>query len=444
MSDVPPNGLTATDALEKIREGWVSSVELTQACLERIKQTDDQVHAWVQVDHEMALAQAEEMDAIRRAGKPLGTLHGIPVALKDIIDTIDYPTEYGTKACAGRQPDADAQIVNHLREAGAVILGKTATAELAYVSPPKTRNPHNPEHSPGGSSSGSAAAVAAYHVPLSIGTQTGGSVIRPASYCGTFGFKPTSGVIPRTGILQTSNTLDQPGVFGRSLQDVALLCDALAGYDPTDAASYPRPRPKLSKGLLADVPVEPDFAWIDLPFNDRLSSDCRDGMEEIVSSLDGRVERIQAPDFFAGLLETQQKIHEYELCHHLEDLLNKNWENISEKLKANVERGRSITQAEYDDAKALRGQVIEFFGEFFMDFDAIITPAATGEAPRYDEGHTGDPAFCQVWTLAGLPCLSLPLLVGENNLPIGVQLVGGHEEDDRLFRTASWLLTELG
>ncbi|MEM7215192.1 MAG: amidase [Pseudomonadota bacterium] len=443
MSEVPPNGLTATEALEKIRSGWITSVELVQACLDRIDQTEGQIHAWAHLNRKLALSQAAEMDEIRRTGKPLGALHGIPVGLKDIIDTSDYPTECGSSVMAGRQPKSNATLVDRLRQAGAVVLGKTATAEFAYVTPPETRNPHNPDHSPGGSSSGSAAAVAAYHVPLSIGTQTGGSVIRPASYCGTFGFKPTAGVISRTGLLQTSKTLDQPGVFARSLEDVALLTDAIASYDPQDSASYPRPRPAMLAGTSAEVPVEPDLAWLSLPFADRLNEDSIEAMDEIVSALGSQVERIDAPDYFADLLDTQEIIHVYELCQHLEAVFGNGWDKISDGLKTKVEYGRGISKERYEHALGIREQVISFFSQFFMDYDAIITPSATGEAPRFDEGFTGDPAFCQVWTLAGLPCLNLPLMVGAGNLPIGVQLVGGLEEDDRLLRTANWMLTNL-
>ncbi|MEM9279368.1 MAG: amidase [Pseudomonadota bacterium] len=444
MSEVPPNGLTATEALQKISEGWLSSVELVTACLDRIEETESQLHAWAHLDRDHALEQAAEMDVIRQSGKPMGALHGIPVGVKDIVDTTDFPTGYGSSIYDARRPEADATIVNRLREAGAVILGKTETAEFAFVTPPETRNPHNPQYSPGGSSSGSAAAVAGYHVPVSIGTQTGGSVIRPASYCGTFGFKPTSGVISRNGLLQTSKTLDQPGVFGRSLEDAALLADVIASYDPADSDSYPRPRPQMLSGLKSELPVEPDLVWLDLPFSDRLTEDTKEGMDEIIQSLGARVERIEAPDFFGGLLETQQIIHEYEICQHLAETFETRWDEISDPLKAKVEDGRKISPDEYQHELGVRDQVIGFFSDFFMDFDAILTPSATGEPPKFEENYTGDPAFCQVWTLAGLPCLNLPLLVSDNNMPIGVQLVSGREEDDRLFRTANWLLTELG
>lgn len=442
MSNLPPNGLTATDALKKIHDGWLTSVELVTACLGRINETDDQIKAWAHIDHEHVLAQAKAADHIRQNGKPLGALHGIPVALKDIIDTKDFPTERGTPIHAGRSTQHDARIVEQLREAGAVILGKTVTTEFAFVHAGETRNPHNPDYSPGGSSSGSVAAVAGFHVPLAIGTQTNGSVIRPASYCGTYGFKPSKGIIPRTGVLQTSNNLDQVGVFGRSLEDVALLADVISGYDQSDEKSYARPRPQMLKGAETEPPVSPELVWFDLPFADRLSEDAAEGLEEVVSALGGRVEKIQAPDNFMGLVETQRIIHEYEICQHLADDFNNNWDQISSTLQPIVERGQQIGKNEYEHAIGVMGEFESFFDDFFKDYDAIITPAATGEAPKFGNG-TGDPIFSTLWTLGGLPCLNLPLLVGSNGLPIGVQLVGAREEDDRLLRTANWMLTQL-
>ena len=442
MTDLPPHGFSAIEAAQKIREGWLTSVELVQSCLDRIEQTEGQLKAWAHLDKEYALAQAKEMDNNRFRGRPMGSLHGIPVGLKDIIDTKDLPTERGTAIFKGRQPDADATIVNRLREEGAVILGKTVTTELAFMHAADTSNPHNPEHTPGGSSSGSTAAVAGYHVPLAIGTQTNGSVIRPASFCGTYGFKPSRGVISRSGLLQTSNSLDQVGVFGRTLEDVALLSDAIGCYDPQDEKSYTRHRPHMLEGARREVEIEPEFAWFDLPFADRLSQDSKDGFEEVVSALGARVTKIEAPENFTGLVDTQRIIHEYEICMHQADIFDNHWDGVSETLKPIIERGRKISKDEYEYALDVMRQTESFLGEFFLDYDAIITPSSTGEAPLLSAG-TGDPIFCTLWTLAGVPCVNLPMMVGSNGLPIGVQLVAGYEEDDRLLRTANWLLTEL-
>lgn len=437
-----PNSLSATEAVRKIREGRLTSVDLVKACLKRISETEDQLHAWAHLDAEHALAQAAQLDDIRRNGRPLGALHGVPVGLKDIIDTRDLPTERGTRIFAGRQPDKDAAIVEKLREAGAVILGKTVSTELAFMHPSETRNPHNPAHSPGGSSSGSAAAVAAFHVPLAIGTQTNGSVIRPAAFCGTYGFKPTRGVISRRGLLETSRSLDQIGVFARTLEDTALLSDAISGYDAADPLCYPRPRPNMAKGCATKAPVEPNFVWIDLPYHDRLADDARDGLAEVMSALDGHVERVEGSKNLADLVGVQQIIHEYEIVHHLDQLFTRHWDQLSASLQPTVIRGRKISQDQYEDAIAVMHSANAFFGQFFHDYDAIIAPSAAGEAPKFADG-TGDPVFCSVWTTAGLPALNLPLLVGAAGLPVGVQLIGAAEEDDRLFRTANWMLEKL-
>ena len=437
-----PASLTAQQAASQIRQGLLSSVDLVKACLARIEQTDASIGAWSHLDPEQALDQAAELDRIRRSGFAIGALHGVPVGLKDIVDTADMPTERGTPIFAGRQPDADAAIVERLREAGAVIMGKTVTTALAFLNPSHTRNPHNPDRTPGGSSSGSAAAVAAHHVPLTIGTQTNGSVIRPASFCGVYGFKPTRGVISRRGILQTSVSLDQVGVFARSLEDAALLTDVISGYDQTDPASFPRPRPAMAQGAAETAPVDPDFAFFDMPFHDRLANDAREGLEAVIETLGERASRLQPADTMAGLVSVQATIHEYEICMHLAESFDAHWDQVSPLLQTVVERGRQISKAQYEDALAVKASAEKFFADFFVEFDAIIAPSAAGEALLLDQG-TGDPIFCTLWTLAGLPTITLPLLVGDNDLPIGVQLIGPAEKDDRLLRTAGWLQTRL-
>ena len=439
---IAPYTLTATEAVQAIASGHLSSVDLVKSCLAQIADTDASIKAWAYLDPESALAQAAECDRIRKAGLGTGPLHGLPVGLKDVIDTRDMPTQRGTDIFKDRQPDKDARLVERLRESGAVIMGKTVTTELAFVHANDTRNPHNPEHSPGGSSSGSAAAVAACHVPLAVGTQTNGSVIRPASFCGTFGFKPTRGVISRAGVLKTSDSLDQVGCFGRSLEDVALLTDALAGYDQADSCSFARPRPQMRAGAQAEAPVAPDLVWFNLPFNDRLSPDAHEGMEAVLDVLGPRITRMAAADTLANLVAVQARIHEYEICQHQAAVFDANFEDLSRELQLIVARGRKISEAEYTDALAVKASAQTFFDELFVEFDAIIAPCAAGEAPKFGSG-TGDPIFCTLWTLAGLPCVSLPLLVGDNNLPIGVQLIGPIEKDDRLLRTARWLQLHL-
>ncbi|MEP4033579.1 amidase [Roseibium polysiphoniae] len=437
-----PIQLTASEAARKIREGLLTATDLVKACLARIEATDGQLKAWAHLDPEQALAQASELDTIRQAGRPLGSLHGVPVGLKDIIDSKGLPAERGSPIFVGRVPDEDAAVAERLRDAGAVILGKTKTTEVAFVHPTDTVNPHNVKHTPGGSSSGSAAAVAAYQIPLALGTQTNGSVIRPASFCGVYGFKPTRGVISREGVLQTSISLDQIGVFARSAEDTALITDVLKGYDQRDPKSYPRPRPAMIEGYHAEPPAEPALAWIDLPFADRMSADAVAGFEELRGELGARVEMVPAPPAFAGLVETQRILHEYEICQHLQETFEAHWDQISDTLKPVIDRGRKITHTAYEDALAQMQASEDFFHAFFMDYDVILTPAASGEAPVLGP-TTGDPIFCTLWTLAGLPSLSMPLMVGETGLPIGAQIVGAQEEDGRLLRTARWLIDRL-
>jgi Asp-tRNA(Asn)/Glu-tRNA(Gln) amidotransferase A subunit family amidase len=242
--------------------------------------------------------------------------------------------------------------------------------------------------------------------------------------------------------LQTSVSLDQVGCFGRTLADVALLTDAIGSYDQHDPTSFARPRPNMSAGAAADVPVTPDLAWFNLPFNDRLSDDAREGLEAVLDILGPQVTRMDPADTLSNLVAVQARIHEYEIAQHQAEVFDQYWDQISETLKPIISRARQITKAEYEDAIEVKASAEAFFADFFVEFDAIVAPSAAGEAPRFGEG-TGDPIFCTLWTLAGLPCVSLPLLVGETGLPIGVQLIGPIEKDDRLLRTARWLQSQL-
>ena len=433
---------TVRECVRLVHKGEATSEQVVTACLDAIDATEPDIGAWVSIDREQALSQARMLDESRRRGRPLGALHGIPVGIKDNFDTADFPTERGSGIYAGRQPDADCCVVEKLREAGAVILGKTVCTEFAWMHPAATRNPHNAAHSPGGSSSGSAAAVAAGQVPLAVGSQTNGSVLRPASYCGIYGFKPSTGIISRRGVFETSATLDQVGVFARDPGDTALLADVLGGYDATDAMSYLAPRPNMLPGYLADVPIEPNFVWIDLPYADRYSDAARLGCEELLQRLGGQVERIPAPASFSGLLECHKIIYDYEIVRSLESEYADHRELISATARDALEAARSRTREDYDAALAMREAAQAWFVQFFYDYDAIVTPSALGEAPPLADG-TGDPVCSTIWTLCGLPCLSVPLLAGDGDLPIGVQLVAGHNEDDRLFRSTHWLLEHL-
>ncbi|MYB34885.1 MAG: amidase [Gammaproteobacteria bacterium] len=440
--DANRSGLSVCQYLELMDQGTIDSKSLVQSYLKIIDESDDRIKAWATVDHDFALDQAKNRDSLRKRGMPTGSLHGIPIGVKDIIDTSDLPTQLGSEFFEGRQPQNDAAVIERLKEAGAVIMGKTRTTELAYMHPSVTRNPWNTDYSPGGSSSGSAAAVAMGQVPLALGSQTHGSVIRPASYCGVYGFKPSRGMISRRGVLQTSYHLDQMGACATSLEDIALLTDSLASYDASDPMCPLRPRPDCRKGLKSEVPIEPSLAWFDLPYASRYSKELVEGCEELIIETGAHIERIEAPLSFSGLIESHRIIYGYELYRSLLDLGILESSVASDTIRESTKLMGPITENQYHDALEAMHAAEDWFVRFFHDYDAVLTPSAPDIAPRFGEG-TGDPCCSTIWTLAGLPCLSMPLLVGRDDMPIGIQLVGAREQDDRLFRTARWLLEYL-
>jgi Asp-tRNA(Asn)/Glu-tRNA(Gln) amidotransferase A subunit family amidase len=431
--------LGAVEAARRIREGMLTSEELVQACLERIREVEPTVKAWTFLDESHALAQARMADDQRRTGQPVGALHGVPVGIKDIIDTADMPTENGTVLHKGRAPRHDAAVVRMLRAAGAVILGKTVTTECAYFSPGKTRNPWNPEHTPGGSSSGSAAATAASMVPLALGSQTNGSVIRPAAFCGVYGFKPTHGLIPRTGVLALSRTLDHIGAFARSIDDLALVAEELVGYDEGDPDTRPRARIPFRELAAEEPPIAPMIGFLKTPHWDKVSPEAQEAFAELVQALGGQVEEIDLGPSAADAWDWHKTIMEAEMAANLDREWRTGRDKLSEQLRSLIERGHKVSAVDYQHA--LRGLVRagESFDELFMErYDALLTPAALGSAPK-GLASTGDPVFCTLWTLCGLPAVSLPLLQDSGGLPIGVQLVGRRNFDARLLRTARWL-----
>ncbi len=430
--------LTANEALAAIREGRLSSEELVSGCLARIRADEPRVQAWAFLDEEHALRQARARDADRKAGHTVGPLHGIPVGVKDIIDTGDMPTEDGTVLHAGRRPEYDAQVVTRLREAGAVILGKTVTTELATYAPGRTRNPHDPERTPGGSSSGSAAAVAAQMVPLAVGTQTNGSVIRPAAYCGVYGFKPTFGRISRDGILRQSRPLDQVGVMARSVEDLALLAECLMGFDEHDPDTRAGVRPRLLEVAASEAPVPPRFAFAKTPNWSDADGQTREAFEELAASLGERCEPFTVPAALGEAWQWHRTVMESDLARSFRHDYERGRGQLSESLRGQIERGRLVTAVDYNDAVERIDAVATAFDELFVRYDAILTAATAGTAPRGLDS-TGSPAFCTLWTFAGMPAVTLPLMRGEDGMPMGVQLVGVKGDDARLLRTARWL-----
>ena len=431
--------LSATDAARAIAEGAVSSEQLVEACLARVHAAEPEVQAWQFLDPEHALAQARARDLDRKEGRAIGALHGVPVGIKDVIDTMDMPTEDGTVLHAGRNPDRDAGVVAMLRAAGAVILGKTVTTECAYFHPGKTRNPHNPAHTPGGSSSGSAAAVAAGMVPLALGTQTNGSVIRPAAFCGVYGFKPTHGLIPRHGILKLSRTLDHVGLFARTLQDIALLAEQLVGHDERDPDTRPRARIPFVRTAAEEPPLAPQIAFVKTPVWDRAAAETRDALAELVAALGAQCVEYELPESLRDAWDWQRTIMDAEMAANFDLEWERGRERLSEPLRGLLARGREVKAIDYQKACARLPALHEGFAELFSRYDAVLTPAAPGAAPAGLQA-TGDPAFCTLWTLCGMPALNLPLMRGENGLPLGAQLVGARHGDARLLRTARWIV----
>jgi Asp-tRNA(Asn)/Glu-tRNA(Gln) amidotransferase A subunit family amidase len=431
--------LSAAEAARRIRAGLLTSEELVEACLERIRATEPVVQAWTFLDEAHALAQARAADERKRSGQEIGPLHGVPVGLKDIIDTADMPTENGTVLHQGRAPREDAVVVSMLRAAGAIILGKTVTTECAYFAPGKTRNPCNPEHTPGGSSSGSAAAVSASMVPLAVGSQTNGSVIRPAAFCGVYGFKPTHGLIPRTGILKLSRALDHVGIFARSLDDVALLAEQLTGYDPGDPDTRPRARIPFGRISAEAPPIEPMLAFIKTPYWNRMTTEAREAFAELAAALGERVEEVELFPSASEAWGWHKTIMEADMSASFQPEWERGRDKLSPQLRELMERGREVRLVDYQRALDRVPAIVESFDELFMErYDAVLTPAAPGSAPK-GLGSTGDPVFCSLWTMCGMPAVTLPLIQDAAGLPIGVQLVGRRNFDARLLRTARWL-----
>lgn len=430
--------MSAAEAAAAIQSGETTSEELVQACLDHIATLEDSVGAWAHLDPEYALQQARDADLQRRSGMSVGPLHGVPVGVKDIFDTSDMPTEDGTVLHAGRTPAYDATAVALLREAGAVIMGKTVTTELAVYAPGKTRNPHDPARTPGGSSSGSAAAVAAHMVPLAIGTQTNGSVIRPASYCGVFGYKPSHGLISRYRVLQQSRALDQVGVFGRTVADVALLAEQLMGFDERDPDMRPRSRPNLTGTASGEPLVPPRLAFVQTPAWDQADKDVQDAFAELMEFLGDEAEELDLSDLLENAVNWHRTIMEADLARSFRREYERGKESLSATLREMIERGQQCLAMDYNEALEQIPVLNSALDEILLEYDAIITPATTGEAPAGLES-TGSPVFCTPWTLCGMPSISVPILQGSNGMPIGVQMTAARNDDARLLRTANWL-----
>ncbi|WP_284735476.1 amidase [Dongia deserti] len=434
--------LSALEARARMERGELRASEFIEAQLRRIAARDATIQAFAFFDPELPRAAVKACDEYRASGRPIGALHGLSVGLKDIIDTADMPTENGTPIDAGRRPAKDATIVRRLRAAGAVVMGKTVTTELAYAAPGKTRNPHDPERTPGGSSSGSAAAVAAGMVSFAVGTQTFGSVIRPASFCGVVGFKPTHGLIPRTGVRLLVGPLDTVGVFARTVADAAMIAEVLAGHDPGDVDTSLAPPPKLLEIALTDPPVQPDIAFVKSNVWDQAEPETQEGFRELVEALGERCTEVALPEIFEEWLGAHRSLMQAGMARNLGPYYRKAKDKLSPAMRAIIEDGLKVSAVDYLTALDWREALNNGLEQLFDRYDAIVTPAAPGEAPRGFDS-TGNPIFNGLWTLCGVPAITLPLLTGPSGLPVGVQLVGRRGEDARLLRTARWLASAI-
>lgn len=450
--------LLALDAARAIREGSLGVEDYVRALLARIDTLEPEVRAWVWIDRAHALERARAIDDAHRRGARHEALSGVPVGVKDVIDVAGMPTEDGTVLHAGRVATRDAALIARMRASGAWPVGKTVTTELATYAPGRTRNPHDPAHTPGGSSSGSAAAVACGMVPLAIGTQTNGSVIRPASFCGVVGYKPAFGRIARSGVLEQSPSFDQIGVFARTVDDVQALAEAIAGrdagdpatlaIDPDDVEKFAIAAADLAAPIDADggdaptaAPREARIAWTRTPWWDRVDAEARRAFERWVAGFGDRLDEIELPEGAADVVAAHRLAMEAEIAGSYEREYEQGRSRLSTSLQGQIERGRLVSAVDWRKALAQRRTMLASLVPLFERYDAIATPAALGTAPLFSEG-TGDPLMCTLWTFCGLPAITLPLLRGAGGLPLGVQLAGapGRGGEARLLKMARRLM----
>ena len=420
--------LTATEAAARIAAGEISSVELVRSCLERIHARENDVGAWAHLDEELTLEAARAADESERRSP----LHGIPFGVKDVIDTADLPTECGSPIHAGRRPGKDAACVAKMKDAGAVLMGKTVTTEYALYHPNKTRNPLNLDHTPGGSSSGSGAAVGDFMVPIAFGNQTAGSLIRPASYCGILAFKPTRGLTDLSGILPLEPTFDTLGYMGRSFDDLASFFDVVHDRAPAPLEDGLGRPPRIG---LCRTPM-----WSEA---EQPSIDAVEGAAKRLIALGAKVEEVALPAHFDDLLETHTTVLKVGLTRTLGEDYRNHADRMSPPLRNLIEEGLACpadkAEALYRHAEECRSQVNEAFG----DWDAFLCPSVVNEAPE-GISATGSPVFQVMWTLLNVPIATMPVAVGPTGLPIGVQFVGRRGDDRAILRLAKWFHNRQG
>ena len=409
-----------------------------KAHVQYTQEADQALQSFVSLDAQVTQQQCDVLQYQKFSGQALGSLFGVPVAVKDIVGTMDYPTGCGSRIYDGRYVDLDATIVHRLRQHGAVIYGKTVTTEFATFHPGPTRNPHDLDRTPGGSSSGSAAAVAAGLVPVALGSQTNGSVIRPASFCGVFGFKPSMGELPRTGVWEQSPSLDQMGLFARNIEDLALVGQVMAGDDQQDSASRGHGLRHWHFEATSMPPKKPTFAFMRTPWWDQMDPEAQQACTQFVEAMRGTVEWVDMPSGFERVVSWHHQVNEAELANALYFEYLHQKEALSPALQARIEKAQAITAQDYLFAKSRMSYVATAFDAFFEQYDAILTPSALGAAPLGLEA-TGNPIMQTLWTFAGLPAVSLPLLTVQDGLPLGVQAIGPYLCDGKLLRACRYL-----
>ena len=418
----PLHRLQAWQAAALLARRELTAEDLLRACLDRISEREPQVAAFVHIDADAALATARQLDA----GPLRGQLHGLPFGVKDLFDTFDMPTAYGSSIYSGQQPLADAAAVALCREAGAVLIGKTVTTELANMFPGATRNPHNPLHTPGGSSSGSAAAVADAMLPLALGTQTAGSLIRPAAFCGVVGYKPSHNRVPKAGVKSLSETLDTVGGFARSVRDVALLGAVLTG----DA--------RLADPAAFSQPMTPRIGFCQTPEWALADTDTQQAWAQAEQALGTHAVSMALPLELSGLVAVQKAVQAFETARSLSHERLRHQGQLSPPLRALIAEGLAISGEAHAHHLLLTAMARRQVQALFGPYDVLLAPSSIGEAPAGLDG-TGDPLFCRSWTLLGLPCVHLPFARGRTGLPLGLQLVGDYGDDHRLLAVAHWV-----
>jgi aspartyl-tRNA(Asn)/glutamyl-tRNA(Gln) amidotransferase subunit A len=430
--------LTLAAAARRIRDGTLSPVDLLDAHLDRIRSVEPYVRAWVSLDRTRAREVAERRSAEIKAGHIRGVLHGIPVGVKDLYHVAGMVTAAGAAQFAHEHPDADAQAIMRLRSAGAIVLGKTTTTEFACDDPTETRNPWNLEHTPGGSSSGSAAAVGAGMLSLALGTQTVGSTLRPAGYCGVIGFKPTYGRISCTGLVPLAWSFDHVGIFCRSVEDVALVLQILAGHDPTDPISLAEPVPDYAAALMQDTP--PLRLGIPRHFMERATAEVvvhLESVSEQFSRAGAHVEDVRLPGTLFELDAAGMLVVEAEAATYHAARFAGHPTEYQEKTRAFLDTGMKIPAIDYVAALRTCRLFRREIAKIMTEFDALLMPVAGAPAPK-GLSSTGDPTFCAPWSYAGLPAIALPSGITAEGLPLAIQLIGSWLTEANLLAAARW------